>query len=1000
MSKWILLLRSYGLGLFWPLILALMLCQSLAGSSGLRFDTLEDFESGSVNLLSWLDEDISPTSWQVTNSDTYQGSAYSLLLFGNTWKQELINPVAVDSGAVFQMAAKTTSGAKVQGIGFSDGTNVLFYSLSGSLVLNLEQWVTVYQGAYSHDVWNTFQFPIADDWYSFFDYLPVINSLIYVNDLDGVSNRNFRLDSILNITSDIGTAPTVEASYQITFTGRTNHGNRNVGVQFQSSVADPDSGAFIYHWDFGDSLFSSDANPYHLYTVTDNHPYRATLKVIDDTGKWGLASCQVNVDQGVDTLPLRMNFVGDIMLARGYENGGGIIPTQGVNAIFAPTLDQLGNAADITVANLEVVLTNQGTPHPTKSVVYRGNPANVSGLVYAGIDVVSIANNHVIDYGLAGLTQMRGVLEQNNILYSGSGTNSYEAYTPAFINRSGLNIAFLASSDRTGQYNNAQPFLQAGYNKPGFAYMTPYYMLQQLAAVEDVADLKIMELHGGSEYSIAPGSGYDKSNPFGGDDQDEDYGSKTDVPHMWDIAIRHFAIDSGADLVIVHHPHIIQGIEVYQGKVIVHSLGNFAFDLDYPETMPSLIFYADADHSGFSNYLVKPVYIDAYIPKLATGQLGTYILNYLAMCSSQLGTKILVDYNNLSASILMDDDDASISSHSYVFNQTLQPVSGQGNLTDPFKLPRYGSIGSVDAIEPVSDAQARMGTEIIWFGNFEDEGSTLWDVSAFSITVVKDGLRSALIEPSNGQTSTATIKDRCKLYDNTKKYTLHGWIKTINTTNANIIIRYYNSRTGGNLGTENITTNINGTNDWTWFCKELTIPANAWYYDIRLTCTNTLGGTVQAFFDNVGLIEWTPWTELASLNAVPTPNNYYWIQAKTAENPKSLNVFLTEQRYVPVTRRQNSSPQISSSLKVYPNPFNESATVTFDVAAKGGTELTVYNLRGQKVCSLVKGDLPQGKHSLNWNSRNDQGQRVSSGIYLLRLDQGGTTTIRKVVLLH
>ena len=178
-------------------------------------------------------------------------------------------------------------------------------------------------------------------------------------------------------------------------------------------------------------------------------------------------------------------------------------------------------------------------------MVYRG-VQNISGLVYAGIDKVTTANNHTLDYGLEAMQQMQGLLDQNGIIHNGAGANSYQAYTPAFTNRSGLNIAWLASCDRTGQYNNAQPFLQAGYNKPGFAYMTPYYMIQQLAAVEGIADLKIMELHGGSEYSLAPGAGYDKNNPFLGDDQDEDYSHRTDVPHMWDLEIRRHAIDSGA----------------------------------------------------------------------------------------------------------------------------------------------------------------------------------------------------------------------------------------------------------------------------------------------------------------------------------------------------------------------------------------------------------------------------------------------------------------------
>jgi hypothetical protein len=162
-------------------------------------------------------------------------------------------------------------------------------------------------------------------------------------------------------------------------------------------------------------------------------------------------------------------------------------------------------------------------------------------------------------------------------------------------------------------------------------------------------------MHGGSEYSIAPGANYDKSsNPFIYDTDDEDYTHRIDVPHQWDIAIRHSAIDNGADMVIVHHPHIIQGIEIYNGKLIAHSLGNFAFDLNYPECMPSMILYADADFTGFSNYRVRPVYIDAYIPKPSTGHLGLYTLEYLAMKSRELDTILLIDKNNNMAEVISD----------------------------------------------------------------------------------------------------------------------------------------------------------------------------------------------------------------------------------------------------------------------------------------------------------------------------------------------------------
>ncbi|HPH60695.1 MAG TPA: CapA family protein, partial [Candidatus Syntrophosphaera sp.] len=576
-----------------------------------------------------------------------------------------------------------------------------------------------------------------------------------------------------------------------------------------------------------------------------------------------------------------------------------------------------------------------------------------------------------------------------------------QAYTPSFINRSGLNLAFLASSDRTGQYNNAQPYLQAGYNKPGFAYMTPYYIQQQLNAVDDVADLKIVEMHGGSEYSLTPGSGYDKAaNPFLGDDQDEDYAPKTDVPHLWDIAIRHWAVDAGADLVVVHHPHIIQGFEVYQGKVIAHSLGNFVFDLDYPETMPSLIFSADADHSGFSNFLVHPIYIDGYIPKPATGQLGIHILDYLAMRSRELNTLVMVDNNRMSASVVVDDSQLQTSSHPYTYNLLLEPVTGQGNVSKPLKLPRYGSISAVNAIEPVGSADYRLGAEAIWYGNFEDEGSSLWDVEAWSTTDVFDGARSALIAPPAGQTRTATIKNRCKLYDNTKKYILHGWIKTVNATAANILLRYYNSRTGYLLGSVSLTADIDGNTDWTWYHQEVTFPANAWYYDIRLTCTGSASGQTQALFDNVGLIEWTPWTAWEANSSVINPNDYYWLQVRTPENPKSVNVHLTERRYNPLPDRSKPLPPASLELAVYPNPFRDSAQLVFDVGGKGPVSLVVYNLRGQKVAVLAEGELPAGKHQLAWNGKDRQGHRVASGLYFIRLEQNGRAVSRKAVLLH
>ena len=969
----------------------------LAGQS--RFEVIEDFEAGEVTLLSWADEDINPSGWSLDSSTTYNASQYSLKLSGNTWKQQMISPVVIDSSSVIQFAGRTQSGAKYQGIGFSDGENSLFYSISGSTVMNIEVWVPVYQGAFSHNTWNLYQLPLGADWLSFFGYQPMLTSIIYVNDLDNLTNSySVWFDDILNITSDLPQAPQVSI-----ITGEPTQrpgSGREVGLQFYSQVIDPDSDTFTYRWDFGDGESSDQANPYHLYTIADAHSYTASLKVTDDTGRIGLASTQVQVDIGESSLPLTMNFVGDVMLARRYETGGGIIPTQGVNAIFTPTLPMLGAAADVTCANLEVVLSNLGTPHPTKSVIYRGSPSNISGLVYAGIDQVCLANNHTLDYGLVAQQQMQSLLTDAGISFSGAGANAYEAYLPSFVNKKGLNIAFLRSCDRTGQYNNAQPYLQAGFNKPGFAYMTPYYIGQQIAAVEGFADLKIVEMHGGSEYSLTPGANYDKNNPFIDDTEDEDYFHRVDVPHQWDRQIRQTAVDSGADIVIVHHPHIIQGLEIYNGKLIAHSIGNFVFDLDYPECMPSMILYVDARPEGFSNYRVRPVFIDAYIPKPATGQLGIHILDYLAMKSRELDTVFLVDRENLSGEVIPDPESLIPMDHSFSFTKDFTNSLASEQYTDPMKLPRYGSIASISAVNPPITASARMGSETIWFGNMEDEGSSLWSIPEFSTDAV-DGMRSALLSTSTGQTVTATISKKMKWYNNTTKFTLHGWIKTRNVNTANIIIRYYNSRTSVSpTATENITTNITGTTNWAWFNKEITIPASAYYYDIRLSLSGINGQVSQAWFDNVGLIEWTDWQDISALTEIPNPNNYYWIQLKSPESAKSITFDMYERSYfrnppTPV----HTAAVIAPKLETWPNPFNPDTNISFEVKKQGETSLKIYNARGQMVRELISGDMQPGIYNAIWDGRDKHNRLQASGVYFVRLTGNSALNVRKIVLM-
>jgi len=995
------------------MMIFIMLIQSINYASN-REIPIEDFEAGEIYLTSYPSQDLQPDAWELTTENTYnQLSQYALKLFGNTWKVEEIAPVSVEENYVWEIACFIENKGEVQGIGFGDGTNELFYSLDGSEIVNIEEWIPVNQGAFEEGVWNNIQLPIADDWFSWFEYLPEITKLIFVNDNDSGSGIVL-FDNIYDITVDLPISPEVEISYEISSIYRNSDDLRSVNVEFFSTVTDPDSNDHTFFWMFGDDSTSTLQNPIHTFIVEDDHSYTSHLEVTDDTEQHGYGTCQIDVEEGPSSFPLTINFVGDVMLARAYENGGGIIPTLGVEAIFEPTLSILGEDADITVANLECPLTTHNIHHPTKTIYFKGSPDNAAGLAYAGIDLVSLANNHTSDYMLEGMLETQNTLDQYGIRYSGSGANSYEAYEPLFYSKKGVNMAFLRSSDRTGQYNNYQPYLQAGYNKFGFAYMTPYYIMEQIEAVQDNADLIVVETHSGSEYSTCPGANYDYIDVFTGWDEkdfaeDEDYTPRIDIPHMWDIEIRHHMIDSGADLVICHHPHVIQGIEVYNGKVIAHSLGNFAFDLNYFETFPSMIFKADIDGEGFDSYSIKPVYIDDYIPQIATGELGRHILNYIKMKSKDLNTYLSIDPDELVANVILDTLTMMIDNEQYSEDLTFT-YTGEEYASQIIHLPQWGNISSIDVISPDGDYEFRVGRELIWFGNYEDEGASTWNVNSNNEWLDESeffaGERSLCIQQNsaNGYNIITNMENRMKRRSN-GKYSVHGYIKTENCQGAMIQARFYNSRTGGTLLGQGNFEPVSGDSNWTYYHSEVDVHENTTFFDVVANNDPPTSGESFAWFDNTGLIEWEDWqTKSITSDIVVNPNDYYYLQIKTDELPLNSSVQFTHTAYeenpVNINEDNLSVPALAKLNCNYPNPFNPTTRISFTIKeTEGKTNISIYNIKGQKVKTLIDEIVPAGEHTLIWDGTNSSTKRVSTGIYFYKMEYKGKLINTKKCLL-
>lgn len=274
-------------------------------------------------------------------------------------------------------------------------------------------------------------------------------------------------------------------------------------------------------------------------------------------------------------------FVGDIMLSRGI---GKIIEREGIRHPFFYTEHFLKDA-DITFGNLEGPISdigkNQGSIYS-----FRASPKALSGLLYSGFDVLSLANNHIVDYGGEALSDTITLLEQAGISSVGAGANYEAAHASVIREVRGTRIAFLA-------YTNLLPpsyFSKSG--EPAISGIDERELSDDIARARKMAHLVIVSFHWGEEYET-------KHNAF-------------------QERIGHLAIDSGADLIVGHHPHVVQDIEEYNGKYIAYSLGNFIFDQNFPGTEEGLMLRAFVWDGGIRN--VEPILVkftDTYQPYLA-----------------------------------------------------------------------------------------------------------------------------------------------------------------------------------------------------------------------------------------------------------------------------------------------------------------------------------------------------------------------------------------------
>ncbi|MDD5626739.1 MAG: CapA family protein [Patescibacteria group bacterium] len=267
--------------------------------------------------------------------------------------------------------------------------------------------------------------------------------------------------------------------------------------------------------------------------------------------------------------------VGDMMLSRNV--GQKMVEYNDYQYPFRKMGQFLQNA-DITFGNLESPLL-AGEPVYTPSMVFRADPECAGALTKVGFDVLSLANNHIMNQGDKGLKKTLELLEQEGIQGIGAGLSREKAHQAAIVERNNLKIAFLA-------YTYAGN-TEAKENNAGAAIMNAEDLKSDLARAKKEADLVIVSMHAGTEYKRAP--------------------------NERQIAFARQAIDAGADLVIGHHPHWFQTVEKYKGKYIIYSLGNFVFDQMWSEeTREGMVADIYLDRDGVVELNFLPVKIFDY----------------------------------------------------------------------------------------------------------------------------------------------------------------------------------------------------------------------------------------------------------------------------------------------------------------------------------------------------------------------------------------------------
>ena len=255
--------------------------------------------------------------------------------------------------------------------------------------------------------------------------------------------------------------------------------------------------------------------------------------------------------------------------------------------------------ADVSMVNLENPLTTSTLGSGKKQLNFKAAPESVKVLTSGGVDIVNLANSHTMDYEEPGLVETINTLNNAGIQHLGAGRDLKEARRPDIIEVKGQRIAYL------GYYDS--DFHSADQGKAGTNARRNNRVAEDIRALKGQVDWIVVNYHWGVELADYPGD--------------------------WQIDLARFTIDQGADLVVGHHPHVLQGAEIYKGRPIVYSLGNFIFGANARSDYDTAVLKVSLKDRNMKVEFL-PVEVKKFQPKVVKGAAGDRILKHVEQISS------------------------------------------------------------------------------------------------------------------------------------------------------------------------------------------------------------------------------------------------------------------------------------------------------------------------------------------------------------------------------